>query len=224
MPVTATNCITVLLGTQGVHSWTIPNPLNTYFPPWTILGNSDFEYTGTGIPTIGEEIYNQTSYASNPPVSTYDSSSLGNELTTFFPSANERIGKKGAHNGLLGWGVQQNNSLANRSVQYAAGRLQQPSDYDQDPGATTQGVAYSTSYPSVYTVGVYYGFSGHAMAKFMHKRVYHGHNKGYFIDQVNNIHLGATDMGSTSSVNATQYSFFQTNTPDLTTQGGGGGY
>lgn len=213
----ATNCVTVLLGTQGVHTWTIPNPW-VPFLNMTIKGNSDFEYTGTGIPTIGEEIHNRTSYLGG---STYHSSSLGGAPQhQFVPSANELLGKKGANLGLIGFGVHHNSSLANRSVQFAAGRLQQPNDYDQDPNATTQGVPYSTSYPSVYTVGIHFGLSGHAMSKFGHKRVYNGHNKGYFIDQVTDIHLGATNMGSSTNGNASQYSFFQTNTPNLTTQGG----
>lgn len=213
----ATNCVTVLLGTQGIHTWTIPSPYGSWFPPWTLKGNKDFEYTGTGIPTIGEEIHNRTSYLGG---STYHSSSLAGEYSAIFPSANEWLYKKGANLGFIGWGAKHNSSLSNRTVQFAAGRLQQPNDYDQAPGATNQGVPYSTSYPSVYTVGIHFGLSGHAMSKFGHKRVYNGHNKGYFIDQVTDIHLGATDMGSTTNASATQYSFFQTNTPNLTTQGG----
>jgi len=229
-----TNCATVLMGTQGVHTQ-YPFIAGAITPS---AGNNDFIYTPGGYfnMAIGINIHNNLSIYDDSTLRTSISASATNPLAfPNFPIANETIGKKGAKYGILAHGVHLDNSLSNRSVQFAVGHAQQSADYSQAPSAINNRPAsvplHAVSFPEVDVTNALINLetpnanqsndvNGHSLVKFAMKEVHLPSNDGYQIDNWNNIHLGATDRGSSTNINATQYSFYEINTP--TNTGGGG--
>ena len=193
-----TKCITTMLGTRGVSGlvWILP----IGGPAWMqTSGNTDFEVSNIS-GNAGKLIISH-SYSPNA----YHTSSYGSPV----PTGNEAIiGKEGKHLGHYNY-PQQYSSLANRCVQFAAGRIaanQGSSVYTRVGIPTSTGTNMGGAWPQRLSTMNHNNHSsvngsGHFQSSFYKKTAYpnySGGSKAYVIDS-SIIHLGATDHGSNQS-------------------------
>jgi hypothetical protein len=184
-----TNCITIMMGTKGVHP--------SYVPFFGLChGNTDFR-TGQ---TAGYAGYRIETGAGNYP-NAYSTSSYGSPV----PAGNQNlIGKKGNLYGIIPM-APLNSSLSNRCVQFAAGRdsfFAGTSVYKRDGTSTSTGTNMRGAWPEYDATQNVNNHSsvngtGHFQSSFYRTTAYptqHSPSKGYVIDSPF-IHLGATAIG-----------------------------
>ena len=182
-----TKCITILMGTQGVHT----HPLASWF-----TGNFDFWAGGVNWPAPASSFGQIFSVILNSPAyqivnhsgytTPYYTSSVGPPVAAGI----EFVGAKGAQSGEFTSGVFNNSSLANRSVQWrvAHNHWLTGSHYEKTQYTQNNFTSHASQRPT-------FASANHYQSRFSYTRVHWGSGQGYGIDSENNLHLGATDSG-----------------------------